>query len=107
MEKVINITAVNGKNGFKHFGINDFSVDMYGYKKNDIVFLIMKVSDNQEKPVDDRNKEPDYWGYYDNEDNKFTLIYPKYFLLDMCFPYGIESNEKRKQGKAYRLEIVK
>ncbi len=103
----IKVNAIKGDNGYKHFGIHQKSASLCGYKPEDIVELNMAISNNQIKPdPNDVNMVPDYWGWFDNEDKKFTLIYPKLFLLNMCFPYGIEIEENRNKGKAYRLEII-
>lgn len=69
----------------------------------------MRISEDQSIPnfQDEKNsKNPDYWGWYDYKEQKFTLIFPKRFLLDMCFPYLIAWEEKWGTGKAYRLQII-
>ena len=69
----------------------------------------MKISEDQSLPrsQDEKNNEnPDYWGWYDYEKQDFIFIYPKRFILDMCFPYGIEREERSETGKAYRLELI-
>ena len=54
---------------------------------------------------DPKVNEPDYWGWWDAEDKKFTLIWPKHFLLEMCFPYGTKAEEERGKGKIYRVNV--
>ncbi len=103
---IIEQTAVQGKNGYEHFGIHPITASVYGHKEGEIVNLKMIVSKNQERPIEHTpTLDIDYWGWYDFRTKKFSLIYGKYFLLNMCFPSGIKSSEEFNQGKAYRLEI--
>jgi hypothetical protein len=110
MEKEFTETAVLHENGYyDSFGINDVSALLYGYTESDIINVKLRVSQNQTIPSfeeQQKNKDADYWGWYDNEENKFTLIWHQRFLLDMCFPYGMKVEELRNRGKAYRLEVV-
>lgn len=104
--KTFKKNAVLDENGnYRHFGIHPVTASLYGDKVEDIVELTMKISDNQSEP-DNETMIADYWGWFDNEENEFSLIYPKYFLLNMCFPYGIKILEAQGRGKAYRLEII-
>ena len=113
--KIIHKTAVfNGKN-FEHFGIRPITASVYGNKVSDIVEVELSIADNQDIPPspqdDPKINEPDYWGWWDNEKQDFTMIYAKRFLLDMCFPVGIEATEKHYkgktwEGKAYRLNVI-
>ena len=106
--KIFKITATLNKNGkfLEHFGIHPNLVSLYGKKVEDIINVEFKISENQEIPKNDNSLNPDYWGWYDYNDNKFDLIYAKYFLFDMCFHYGIKAEEDVGRGKAYRLEIL-
>lgn len=102
-------TAVLDKSGkyYHHFHITELSASLYGDKPEDIVTVELKISDNQDKPEKNANVlNTDYWGWFDEPRQEFTMIYPQYFLLNMCFPYGIKAEEDRKYGKAYRLEVV-
>ena len=102
--KITAVYSING-NCYHHFGIRESLASLYGDNPKDIKELTMKVSNNQ-SIVDEINTKPDYWGWYDNKKEIFTMIYSKRFLLEMCFPYGIKSSEETNHGKAYRLEIV-
>ncbi len=103
---IIEQTAVKGDLCYEHFGIHPMTASVYGHKKEEIVKIKMIVSKNQEKPIEHTPiLDVDYWGWYDFQTKKFSLIYGQYFLLNMCFPYGITSTEETNQGKAYRLEI--
>ena len=107
-ETIVETTAVKNEISFKHFGINSATAMLYGYEEKDIQNVQFSVSKDQIKPKPNTNDmAADYWGWFDYSNNRFSLIYPKYFLLDMCFPAGIEGTEKANQGKAYSLELIK
>lgn len=108
MKEIFEITAVWNNNHYNHFGIHPKLASVYGDKPEDIETLKMKISNEQTIPkLNNKYKVADYWGWYDNEKKKFTLIYAQYFLLNICFPYGLKAQEERGDGKAYRLEIIK
>ncbi len=109
-EAVFDSTAIIGEKGdFKHFGIHEITASVYGYKVDKIVKVVLQIHCNQlpAPPIqeDPNPNEADYWGWYDYADGRFTMIYGKWFLLDMCFPSGIRSAEKVNHGKAYRLLV--
>jgi hypothetical protein len=107
-DKIFTTTAIFENNHYKHFGICVLSASLYGDKEEDIVELKMKISYDQKLP-DERLKKQliaDYWGWYDFEKEKMSLIFPQRFLLNMCFPYGMKACEDNNEGKAYRLEII-
>jgi hypothetical protein len=100
-------TAILGDKGYNDFGINSMSARMYGHKPSDIVNLKLRVSENQVRPqYNEHTIEADYWGWFDFEENQFTMIYPQLVILHMCFAYGIKAQENRNRGRAYRLEVV-
>ena len=100
-------TAVLRNGYYDHFGIRPELVSLYGDKVENIVTVIMKISDDQSLPdLKNKSNETDYWVWYDNELGFTDMLYPQRFLLDMCFPYGIKSCEDKNQGKAYRVEIL-
>jgi hypothetical protein len=103
-----NTTAVKNDDGhYYHFGINRSFASIYGAKPEDVEDIKMKISDDQTIPKsDNKDIDVDYWGWYDFNSKYFSMIYPKRFLLNMCFAYGIEASEKSEQGKSYRLEII-
>jgi hypothetical protein len=113
--KTFEHTAVLHESGFRHFGIRPTTAMLYGYMENQIIKVQLTIAENQSKspaPQNDPNvKENDYWGWFDKREQKFTMIYAKRFLLDMCFPSGIDATEKHSkgkdfEGKAYRLNVV-
>lgn len=101
-------TAVLNNDVFHHFGIHPSTITLYGDSIEDIVLVIMKVSNDQTIPsINEKRIDPDYWGWFNNENMEFSsMIYGQRFLLNMCFPSGIKASEDAGNGKAYRLEIV-
>ena len=47
-----------------------------------------------------------YWGWWDNEDQAFTHVYPVRPLVSMCLPYGIQAHEERGEGICLPVEII-
>jgi hypothetical protein len=94
----------NGKY-YDHFGIHPTLASLYGDKPEDIIEVSFKINEDQNISIDDNDMNPDYWGWFDNDRQEFTMIYAKRFLLEMCFPNGIKICVDNNQGKAYRLEI--
>ena len=107
-DSIINKTGVWNGDYYHHIGIHSATAAIYGDKVEDIEEISFKVSNDQEiREFDKNDKTPDYWGWYDKIDQEFSnMIYPQRFLLNMCFPSGIEASEDAGQGKAYRLEII-
>ena len=104
----LTVNAVQGQKSFNHFGIHPVTASMYGYSIDDIVEVTMRISEDQSRTNKDSKSDiADYWGWYDLENDKWSMmLYPKYFLLNMCFPAGIVGTEDRGQGKAFRLEVI-
>jgi hypothetical protein len=106
------LAVVDKRNGYlKHFGIHVKMKSIYGVRDEQIVRARMRASENQVRDPKLKENDPskaDYWGWYDTETQAFStsLIWAAYFLLNMCFTYGIKASEEKGQGKAYRLEIV-
>lgn len=98
--------GIFNKNAYYHIGVQPSLYSLIGHKPDEAVEITFKIAESQVR--DDADPlAPDYWGWYDFKKQEFTnLIYPKHFLLDMCFPAGIKGSEDADQGKAYRLEIV-
>lgn len=91
---------------YNHFGIHPVTASMYGHTADEIVLVTMYKAEDQTVPQFNSNDlKPDYWGWYDFGQERFTLIHPKYFLLNMCFFAGIKASEDAGEGKAYRLLI--
>lgn len=105
-EKTKNTAVFNGRY-FEHFRIHPTTVTVFGRKVEDIVSVEITVAENQDLPPDNDNCDlkPDYWAWWDNETQDFSLIYAKRVLLQICMPYGIEAAENTGQGKAYRVNV--
>jgi len=102
------INAVKGEKSYKHFGIHPITAQLYGEKREDIVELEFEADEDQTVPESNKEyTEADYWGWiYEGSDSPTTLMYPQYFLLNMCFPSGIKAAEESGKGKAYRFKLV-
>jgi hypothetical protein len=104
-------TAVQGEKCFEHFGISPVSASLYGHKEEEIIKVEVSVAEDQTEALPPQNdpkiNEPDYWGWWDAKQEKFSLIWSKYFLLNMCFPYGMKVEEEAGKGKAYRVNVKK
>ena len=105
-EKELNLTYYGhkqvNKDGEEYFNAiysNPFGTKMHGV--GDIYELTFVISDNKEK-----DKEPiEYWGWKTN-DNKVSMIFPAYFLFNMCFPNGAIQAEKAEEGERVKLMLV-
>ena len=105
-------TATLDKNrNFHHFGIHETTCSLYGDKSDDIKTVSVEMHENQIKPSNEdldemcKTNTPDYWGWKDSDSIEFSLIYQQRFLLDMCFPDGLDTAEKNGRGNQYRLKI--
>ncbi len=103
------ITAVLNGDTFEHFGINKVTATMYGNQPDDIITVELTVAEDQTIPPQPQNdpniKDNDYWAWWEFEENNYTLVWHKRFLLNMCFPYGIQLTEEKNKGKAYRVNV--
>ena len=63
---------------------------------------VLQVQVMEEPMTKDRDR---HWGWWDLDvaEPRFAFVYPHQMLLDMCFPYGPEAEEKR--GKGLRLPV--
>lgn len=108
-ETTIKSTATLAKNKdcYEHFGIHEKTAAIYGNKEEEIVELELVISKNQDRPEHKTGSfdEADYWAWLEDGKTGYYLIYPQYFLLNMCFPNGIKASEDVGQGKAMRVEI--
>lgn len=104
-------TAILESNGeYNHFGANPMTVGLMGHKPEEIVTITLEIAKDQTVPPPPQkstNHRADYWGFYSYRSNVFSMIYKARFLLDICFPHGIAGSEEAKEGKAFRLNVVK
>ncbi len=75
---------------------------MFGHKESDFHNVSIEISPNQEKTPYIKGIL-DYWGFYDYEKEKFTIIQPSYTMLEMCYANGFNF----EKGNVYRLIITK
>jgi hypothetical protein len=107
--KTYKTTGTLSEKGYRHFGIHPMTAVLYGDKEEDILDLEFIVSDNQERPLPNDKKyieDSDYWAWFDSDGSTSLLIYPQYFLLNMCFPNGIKAREEKGRGEAKRIEFI-
>lgn len=52
------------------------------------------------------NSEGRYWGWLSYIRNRYGMIYPRKYQLEMCFPYGIEIAVSSKQGEVVRFNVI-
>jgi hypothetical protein len=67
----------------------------FPHQKNDIVELEVEESE-----------EGEYWGWLEFKNNEYRYIYPKRFMVDMCFPYGPQIEEKENKGRRVKLKLT-
>jgi hypothetical protein len=92
---MITTTAIFNGKYFEHFGIAPLTASLYGHDASEIVNVELIVHEDQSRnETNFQSMEPDYWGWLDTRRDEFTMIYPKYFLLNMCFPSGIKATEE-------------
>lgn len=46
-----------------------------------------------------------YWCWHDFKDDSYSMVYPAFVLLEMCFTYGIKVEEDRGRGKRARVRV--
>lgn len=98
-------SAVFKDGTLKHFGISQLSASLYGDKIEDIISVKFRLANEQGIPKE-ITYSPDYWGWYCFERRDFSLVWPSFMSLDLCFPSGIKGAEEAGKGKAYRLEVI-
>lgn len=104
MKTIINTTGTLYNNSyFRNIGITEKSAFLYGVDKSEIKNIAFEVSEDQSEPLKD---SIEYWGWFDNEKQDWTFIYPNYWQLYACFPYGLPKHEEAGDGKAYRLNLI-
>lgn len=101
--EVFKTSAIKSEKGFKHFGINKKSASIYGCKPEEVLRIKFMLDTNQDT---EDIEGPDYWGWFDYSKQRFRIIFAKRFILGMCFPYGMEAEEKVNKGRAYRLKLI-
>ncbi|VVB52985.1 Uncharacterised protein [uncultured archaeon] len=62
--------------------------------------LEVLVSETTESPNIDT-----YWGWWYNREQKFTLVYAKKMLVELCFPYGSKVEEGCGRGNLVPVNV--
>jgi hypothetical protein len=81
---------------YDHFYPHPGVVRMCGVKR---VFKVLVEEDQS-------GSEDPYWGWWDNDKQMFLFVYRKQMLLNMCFPYGPEVQERRGDGIRLPVKIT-
>jgi len=82
--------------------------DIFGHPKStqvcDGTLLIFKIRVRELK----EGETSTYWGWWDNKENKFTLVHITRGILSMCFPYELKWYVEKGSGQDYNvmLEIL-
>jgi len=98
-------TLIPPKTSFEMFAheINDEFHHIYGSE-----LQVRMCGDHKVVPVlvtfDD---DGEYWGWFDFKRNHVSMIFKHFISLQVCFPYGIEIEEKMNKGIRKRLKIIK
>ena len=105
METTIHTTGVLSNRGYyENIGITENSAILYGRDASQIEHITFEVSEDQSEG---NPQTMEYWGWFDNKEQDWTLIFPTYYQLCVCFPYELSELEERGYGKACRLNLVK
>jgi len=83
------------------FWYNDFFTSAFGTKLCDANLLILEVKVREVKDGDTSS----YWGWWNNEEQRFTLVYLTRGILSMCFPYGIQPEVDLGRGQDHNVFI--
>jgi hypothetical protein len=51
------------------------------------------------------SEAPTHWGWLKTGKDTPEMIYPRRFLLEMCFPYGIAAEVEAGRGREMRLTV--
>ena len=106
---IFTATAIRRPNFYVQFFVTEQPERISSYAQIDnIVTIKFIIADNQSIP----NKierllsdSYDYWGWFDEKEQRFTHIFHERFLLELCFR-NMTMLETSSQGKAYRLLIL-
>ena len=83
-----------------HFFSHPKSVQMCRDQKSwdEIPILETEVSQGTDTPES-------YWGWWDDNRKRWELVFPRKFLVEMCFPYGTDPEELVGRGKLLPVNI--
>jgi hypothetical protein len=89
----------NGQDYYNDIYSSSFGTKMCG--DGEIYELTFSIS--EDKDIDKDYIE--YWGWK-TDDNRISMIFPKYFLFDMCFPSGAKKAEELEEGERVKLILT-
>jgi len=92
---------------YEHFGIVPSLASVYGNKPEEIRTVTLEVVPNVTLDNRQETDEVDYWGFFNFETKRLSLIYPHFISFQVCFPYGPKSEEEVGRGKCLNLKIIK
>lgn len=90
----------------QHFGIHHSLLSIYGVKEEDLRTVKLIVNPDVNLSNREETNEPDYWGFWNYETKRLSLVYPSYIQFAVCFPYGPKSEEDVNRGKCLNLKIA-
>ena len=91
---------------YQHFGIHHSLLSLYGVKVEDLCRVRFEIIPDVNLDNRKETNDIDYWGLYNFEEKRLSLIYPSYIQFYVCFPYGPKDEETRGRGKCLNLKIV-
>ena len=79
-----------------------FGTKMHGAGEiYELTFVIM-----DDKEISKEQNAVEYWGWL-TDDNRVSMVFPAYFLFNMCFPAGAKKTEEMGgEGERVKLELV-
>lgn len=82
-----------------HFFSNTLGVKMCRADTDDSTpILEVRVSEGTDT-------KDSYWGWWNEEAQRFMFIFPRKFLVEMCFPYGTRIEEEQGLGKLLPVNV--
>jgi hypothetical protein len=98
----------NERNGeyYQHFGIVKSLMSLYGDKEEDLRTVKLAVVPGVNLDNRKETTKVDYWGYWNYETQRLSIIYPSFIQFSVCFPYGAKAEEETNRGKCLNLKVV-
>lgn len=91
---------------YQHFGIHTSLLSIYGVKPDELRTVTLEVIPEVNLENRKETNDVDYWGFWNNETERLSLIYPSYIQFAVCFPYGPKAEEEVGRGKCLNLKVV-
>lgn len=80
--------------GYDHFYSSAVAVTMCSVAADEVVRVRLVPDD-----------EGTHWCWHDYENDEYSMVWPSFVQLDMCFTYGIEVEEKKNRGLRTRVRV--